>query len=356
MHQRWLIYIVAGWIFLPATFLWAQTPPPAEIQVVEITFGSSTEGRPITGTQIGTGPRKLYVIANTHGGPEANTYRLALALQEYFRGHPDEVPAAVSLIIIPTLNPDGLTYGTRFNSRGVDLNRNMNTNFDSCPENDWQQTVQGAYGYVSDTGGPGIESEVEAQLVRRLVLDAAAVVWVHSSGGNVFPALCEHAESIALAQAYAAASGYTYERYWSQYLITGGMHDWAGALGIASITPELATGDQPEIEQNLAALQAILSDYERLLPELPPTVEPQTGIEMPAIAWRYWQAHGGAAIFGLPLSPLVTIDGQQIMFFAQHRLVFNEASEERPLMVEADGQAQWTEYLLQAPTSAYQLR
>ncbi|HYF64525.1 MAG TPA: M14 family metallopeptidase [Herpetosiphonaceae bacterium] len=338
----------------PAVSRGAQPAPP----IVELTFGTSAEGRPITGTRIGDGPRKLFIVANTHGGPEANTYQLALALQQYFREHPGEVPAAVSLYIIPTVNPDGLSINTRFNSRSVDLNRNMDTNFDACPENDWNQTVEGAYGYVSDTGGAFVESEVESQLVRDLVLDAAGVVWLHSSGGDVFPAFCEHAPSIALAQAYAAASGYRYDRYWGQYNITGGMHDWAGALGIASITPELATGTEPEVEANLAAVQAILADHKRLLPLQPSTVEGNTGVQMPTLLWRYWRAHGGPEWYGPPISPVVNIDGRETVYFeTQHLILTPEGADAlQPVRTGEGGRALWNEYLLDSRLASYQLR
>src|SRR5689334_22839107 len=95
--------------------------------VRDLALGSSSSGRPIAALRIGEGPRKLVLVGDTHGGPEANTYQLAAQLADYFRAHPAEVPPSVSLYIIPTLNPDGLALGTRFNGRGVDLNRNMNT-------------------------------------------------------------------------------------------------------------------------------------------------------------------------------------------------------------------------------------
>ena len=280
----------------------AQPAPP----IADLTLGLSGEGRPITALKIGAGPRKFALVGDTHGGPEANTYQLASMLADYFRAHPEEVPASVRLYIIPTLNPDGLAGGTRFNARGVDLNRNMDTSADACPENDWRIHVQGAGGVESDTGGPYAESEVESRLIRDFLLDAAGVIFFHSNGGDVFPAYCEHAPSIALAQTYAAATGYRYDRYWQNYFITGGMHDWAGGLGIAAITPELFTGTEPDYEQNLAGVQAVLRQAEQQLPL--PEDHDEAGIAVPALIWRYWKAHGGAARFGMPLAP-ATQDG-----------------------------------------------
>ena len=272
--------------------------PPAP---VELTIGVSNDGRPITAVRFGDGPRKLVVVGDTHGGPEANTYVLTNQLIEYFRANPAAVPASVRLYLIPTLNPDGLANGSRFNANNIDLNRNMNTTLDSCPENDWNTVVQGAYGLIAETGGPYADSEVESRIIRSFLLDANGAIFIHSNAGLVFPAFCEHAPSILMGQIYAEGAGYLYSRYWPKYNITGGMHDWAGSLGIAAITPELITGDQPEFEQNLAGLQAVLASAEDIMP--PPQGRTEAGVVMPELLWRYWQAHGGVASFGPPLEP-----------------------------------------------------
>jgi predicted deacylase len=292
---RFTFYVLPLLLLLPPAGLRAQDAGQ------EITIGTSGAGRPITAVRFGRGPRKLVVVGDTHGGPEANTYQLTLQLIAHFRAAPEEVPAAVSLYLIPTVNPDGLALGTRFNARGIDLNRNMDTGLDSCAENDWSPRVQGAYGVVSDTGGPYPDSEVEVRVVRAFLLDASGAIFLHSNAGLVFPAFCEHAPSIAMGQLYAEAAGYTYSRYWPKYLITGGMHDWAGSLGIAAITPELVTGDQPELAQNLAGLQAVLRSAGQLLQ--PPQDQTVRGVPVPALIWRYWKANGGEARFGPPLAP-----------------------------------------------------
>ncbi|HEX5692103.1 MAG TPA: M14 family metallopeptidase [Roseiflexaceae bacterium] len=268
-----------------------------------MTLGVSGQGRPIAAVRIGDGPRKFALVGDTHGGPEANTYQLVSQLADYFRANPEQVPPSVSLYIVPTVNPDGLAEGTRFNGNSVDLNRNMNTNLDDCTENDWNVRVQGARGIESDTGGAYIESEPESRIVRDFLLDAWGVIFYHSSGGDVFPAFCEHAPSIALAQRYAEATGYRYDRYWQNYLITGGMHDWAGSLGIAAITPELYDGENTDYEANLNGVLSILGQADELLP--PPEDRDENGIRVPALIWRYWKAHGGLERFGPPLAAAV---------------------------------------------------
>jgi predicted deacylase len=269
--------------------------------VRDLLLGYSGQGRPISAVQIGDGPRKLVVVGDTHGGPEANTYTLTLQLAEHYRANPAEVPPEARLYLIPTLNPDGLALGTRFDAQGVDLNRNMNTNLDACPENDWSVTVQGAYGQISDTGGPYPDSQVETRLIRNFLLDAAGAIFIHSNAGLVFPAFCEHAPSNRMGQVYAEAAGYRYNRYWPNYQITGGMHDWAGSLGIAAITPELISGADVEFPQNLAGLRAVLANWPEVLPLPEDRIE--ANIVVPALIWRYWKALGSVDVFGLPIQP-----------------------------------------------------
>ncbi|MGQ9829722.1 MAG: M14 family metallopeptidase [Roseiflexus sp.] len=281
--------------------------PERRSTVQDLIIGLSTQGRPITALRIGDGPIKLVIVGNTHGAPEANTYTLATMLADHFRANPHEVPPSVRLYIIPSINPDGLALSTRFNARGVDLNRNMNTNLDVCPENDWRTRVFGAYGIISDTGGSYPDSEIETRVLRSFLLDAWGSIFLHSAAGNVFPAFCEHAPSIELAQVYAAGSGYRYTRFWDSYTITGGMHDWAASLGIAAIIPELVTGAEPEFNENLSGVRAVLAAAEELLPA--PTDQQENEITVPAILWRYWKMHGGNDLFGDPLAPAV-VEGE----------------------------------------------
>lgn len=305
---------------------------PVLPSVTDLTIGVSTEGRPIMAVRIGDGPRKLVLVGATHGGPEANTYRLVHELAEHFRARPEEVPPSVRLYVIPTLNPDGMALNWRFNARGVDLNRNMNTYLDACPENDWSRTVNGARGIVSDTGGAAPETEVESRLLRDVVLDASAAIFYHSAGGELFPASCEHAPSIRLAQAYAAASGYTYVRYYPRYHITGGMHDWAGSLGIASFTPELWNGEDSDTEINHAAVHAVLDDAEALLPLPEDRIE--RGVVVPAAIWRFWRSHGGVELFGMPLGPAQQVDGQRIQYFERAIIVLDPRAADTAAFVQ----------------------
>lgn len=295
-------------------------------------LGESAQGRPIDVVQIGSGPRKLVVVGATHGGPEANTYRLTLELIEYFQANPDAVPPDVRIYFIPALNPDGLALDWRFDAAGVDLNRNMNTNLDACTENDWSVTVYGAGGFISDTGGPYPDSQVETRLIRSFLWDAAGAIFIHSNAGLVFPAACAHAPSIAMAEAYAAGAGYIYSRFWPRYNITGGMHDWAGSMGIASITPELVTGNLSEFAENLAGLQAVLANPTDLLPL--PEDGLVDGVTVPAPLFRYWRALGNYERFGPPLGPAVTTPEGISQTFRNARLDLRHDLADTPFYIQ----------------------
>jgi predicted deacylase len=334
MRTRTLLLLIAAIVLLLPALSGHATPPPvhAAPPLHEFVLGMSAQGRPIHVVQVGDGERKLVVVGDTHGGPEANTYHLTLQLIDHFRTTPGAVPAGVRLYLIPTINPDGLALDSRFNAAGVDLNRNMNTGMDSCTENDWSPTVYGAYGIISDTGGAYADSEVESRLLRGFLLDASGAIFLHSNAGLVFPAFCEHAPSIAMAQTYAAAAGYEYHRVWERYIIQGGMHDWAGSLGIAAITPELISPTESEFAQNLAGLQAVLQDAEELLPL--PADGVVGGFVVPATIWRYWRALGGAAVFGLPLEPARTTDYGVVQTFSNARLELRSANADTPEPVQ----------------------
>jgi murein tripeptide amidase MpaA len=90
-------------------------------------IGHSVEERPIEAVRVGLGPRRFVIIGAIHGGVECNTHALVELLVQWFSQEPDAVPSDVTLFFVPALNPDGCALGTRFNARGVDLNRNWDT-------------------------------------------------------------------------------------------------------------------------------------------------------------------------------------------------------------------------------------
>jgi murein peptide amidase A len=83
-------------------------------------IGHSVDGRPILAFEDSAPAAALevLVIGAIHGN-EAAGMRIAHRLIE------GEPPARTDLLVVPTINPDGVAADTRGNAHGVDLNRNF---------------------------------------------------------------------------------------------------------------------------------------------------------------------------------------------------------------------------------------
>src|SRR5690606_18007551 len=95
-------------------------------------LGESVQGRPIRLLRIGDPPPQvtdravlLYVGAQHGNEPAGREALLSLAEQLSTTTDPDVVSFLhqYGVLIVPTLNPDGILAGTRQNANGVDLNR-----------------------------------------------------------------------------------------------------------------------------------------------------------------------------------------------------------------------------------------
>ncbi|MBS1718874.1 MAG: succinylglutamate desuccinylase/aspartoacylase family protein [Armatimonadetes bacterium] len=120
-------------------------------------IGRSRQNRPIKMLTFGNGPSKVLILGGVHGD-ETPSVPLVQDLTAYLEANPDIV-AGRTISIIQEVNPDGVAAGTRANSIGVDLNRNM--------EYDWSP--------APSTGGlsPGTApySEPETVALRNVLID-----------------------------------------------------------------------------------------------------------------------------------------------------------------------------------------
>ena len=257
--------------------------PPSPILAQQI-IGYSYEKRPITGYHFGHGTNTIIFVGGLHGGYEWNTILLAYQAIDYFTKHPNAVPEDVTLIIIPSANPDGQyavtrkegpfeqgdvvpsTAAGRFNGRGVDLNRNWDCAWQ--PDAWWRDLVV--------SGGKKPFSEPESRALRDFFLaqDPEVVIFWHSKAGGVFAAGCQEPfqPSRDLADIYGSASGYPVANQFSYYEVTGDASDWLSTQGIPSFTVELASHDQIEWTENQSGMMAILKhlgqpERKALLPE-----------------------------------------------------------------------------------------
>lgn len=99
----------------------------------------SVQSRPIHCNVFGDGPDVLLVIATIHGNESAGT-PLVAAFSEWLQAHPEELEGH-KVVIVPVANPDGMASDKRFNSRGVDLNRNF-------PAGNWSGTEAKRHGSI----------------------------------------------------------------------------------------------------------------------------------------------------------------------------------------------------------------
>lgn len=199
--------------------------------------------------RFGLGPRRFVVVGAIHGGHECHTHTLVERLIEQIAEEPAWLPSDVTLYLVPLLNPDGCALGTRFNARGVDLNRNWDTE-------DWTADAQWSRGTVLGSGGPFPFSEPETDALRAWLLALHDLphkgiirgIFYHSAvppTGLVQPGHSQAAE--ALAHAYADATGYRYSTVWvGDYAVTGGAIHWANDHGLAVINVELPDRGEPD--------------------------------------------------------------------------------------------------------------
>ena len=253
---------------------------PSEELPISQTFeiGRSLQGRPLFAHQFGQGPNKFMLVGGIHGGYEWNSIVLAHRLIDYFTDNPSEIPANVTLTIIPSANPDGHylisgedgnfdnadirqdTSPGRFsantiNGLPVDLNRNWDCN--------WKPTALWRNTEVS--GGTAPFSEPETNALRNFFLsqNPKAVIFLHSAANGVFVSGCGnlHAPSSDLATVYANAAAYPIFDSFDFYEITGDAGDWLTTQGIASISIELITHEAIEFDKNLNGVKAVLNYY-----------------------------------------------------------------------------------------------
>ncbi|MCU0653606.1 MAG: M14 family metallopeptidase [Candidatus Pacebacteria bacterium] len=253
------------------------TVPEAKVEGPQkALLGVSVEGRKIEAYTFGGGKKKLVFVGGVHGGYEWNSVLLAYKFIDYLTQNPDAVPAGLSVAVIPAANPDGLfrvikkegrfvagdvpagTNGDgRFNSRGVDLNRNFDCN--------WQ--AQGVWQNKTVSGGAAAFSEPETKAIRDYVLankPAATVFW-HSKSGTVYGSGCNSdmlPTTEAIMNAYAKAAGYKSAPTFADYKVNGDATDWMASKGMAAITVELATHESTEWDKNLAGIKALFWHFE----------------------------------------------------------------------------------------------
>lgn len=175
-----------------------------------IVLGRSVEGRPIVAYRVGnpSSTHRELVIGCVHGNESAG-----VAIARLLR---DMSPTNVDLWVVPTLNPDGMTAGTRQNAHGVDLNRNFPYR--------WARSSRGLF-----YSGPRPLSEPESRIGYRLIrkLRPQVSIWYHQHANLVD----ESGGKVSIERRFARLVGMRLERMtrypgsavgWSNHVIQGG--------------------------------------------------------------------------------------------------------------------------------------
>lgn len=251
--------------------------PEVEIPKVKV-IGTSVEGRPIETHTYGNGSTTLLFVGGIHGGYEWNSTLLAYDFIDNLESGLMVVPENLRVVIIPTLNPDGLfsvvqkvgrftvseipqndahtTGAGRFNANDVDLNRNFACKW--APESSWRGKTVSA--------GTSAFSEPEAAALRDLVfeINPSSVVFWHSQANTVYASECENGilpKTLEVMNTYAKAASYKTVAKFDAYPITGDAEGWLASIGIPAVTVELETRISSEWERNRAGIKALFSLY-----------------------------------------------------------------------------------------------
>lgn len=220
------------------------------------TIGFSQKGRAINAYTFGQGGRAIVFTGAIHGN-EVSTKLLMERWVAELEANARSIPTDKKIVVIPQLNPDGISAGLRTNARNVDLNRNF-------AASNWQRDVTDVYNRPFPGGGgasPASESETRAIAGFISRVRPVLVLSYHSVGGVVAANLAGN--SAALAGVYAQASGYrnatgtTGDTF--EYAVSGTAEDWYAELGVGSILVELGSHSYHQFERNQKAMWAMVN-------------------------------------------------------------------------------------------------
>jgi len=138
-----------------------------DLVVTRKAIGHTSAGREIEAFFLGPNTnRKVLIIAGVHGDEVEGVVAARRIVETCKKNEP-----SFCIIVIPILNADGFLAGTRKNSRGVDLNRNL-------PTKDW--TSIEANERYSPGSSPNSEAENKALLTFIDSIKPALIISLHS--------------------------------------------------------------------------------------------------------------------------------------------------------------------------------
>lgn len=91
--------------------------------ILRTVVGVSVENRLIETIVLGHGPDTIFIVATIHGNEPAGTALVGRLVDHL--GEQRFLLEGRKIVIVPVANPDGMVQNSRYNARGVDLNRNF---------------------------------------------------------------------------------------------------------------------------------------------------------------------------------------------------------------------------------------
>ncbi|HEX2910098.1 MAG TPA: DUF2817 domain-containing protein [Chloroflexia bacterium] len=288
LNPRFLAAFIA---VLFGIFAWGALTAAQTSPYLTEPVGSSVQGRPITAYRFGDGPIRIAFIGGIHQGEESVSTDLVNNAIQYYSQHVNAIPRDLTVIFIPNVNPDGYALKQRFNSHGVDLNRNW-------PTTDWKADTYDVEGLVKGGGGKTPLSEPENIAVWNYIRanNIISVIWYHARGGMVvdsLPTANGQRYATQLARQLAASTGYNYKEVWDSYDISGDASDFLNSKGIYSLTIELNSYTDTDWTQNLRGFSSAISFFTTRF-------APETGKSVSGRLLAYWNSNGGDKVMGNP--------------------------------------------------------
>jgi protein MpaA len=212
-----------------------------------VVLGRSIEGVDLVMHCFGDGSRPVLVLGGIHGN-EPESVALTEALLELLRRGPG-VARGRSVAVFPRVNPDGLARRSRYNVKGIDLNRNF-------PATNWKPSKRRGR-------QPANQPESRAVMKAVRMLSPRCVISIHSISGAHRKCNNYDGPARGLAERMARHNGYPVTDDMG-YPTPGSFGSWCGIDGgIPTITLELPRGIDSESawrENRAALIEAVVSD------------------------------------------------------------------------------------------------
>ena len=228
-------------------------------------LGRTSLGTPILIQRFGNGPKKIFFVGGMTGLYAPATVDLADQLSHYLSEHPEVIPDTSTIYIVPVASPDTPLapgeYRGRLNANGVDINHNWDCEW--AADSKWGGILR------RGNGGPAPFSEEESRSLSNFILSenaAAVVVWhARATDGIASPGGCGDSVLVSngLAGLYGLTAGYLVENFGDlpDQTVNGDATNWLDSVGIPAVSVILPSTTDPDWENNLPAILAVIEQY-----------------------------------------------------------------------------------------------